>query len=103
MDFSCRQAWELITLFNTGRRTTAGERICDALSKGEFSEVRQERPDGKDISERNSKVLLRWINDPKVTRSLGWLGLHEIATQCDVKLGRDYAREQRSLISNGSV
>ena len=43
-----------IKLFHTGRRTTAGERICDALSKGEFSEVRQEMPDGKDISERAS-------------------------------------------------
>ena len=64
-----------IKLFHTGRRTTAGERICDALSKGEFSEMRQGMSDGKDISGRASKVLLRWINDPKVTGSLGRLGL----------------------------
>ena len=64
-----------IKLFHTGRRTTAGERICDALSKGEFSEVRQEMPDGKDISERAGKVLLRWINNPIVTRGLGRQGL----------------------------
>ena len=47
--------------------------------------------------------MLRWINDPKVARSLGWLGLQEIAMKCDVELGRDYAMEQRSLISSGSV
>ena len=63
-----------IKVFHTGRRTTAGERICDALSKGEFKEVRQEMPDGKDISDRASKVLLRWINNPIVTRSLGRQG-----------------------------
>ena len=60
-----------IKLFHTGRRTNAGERICDALSKGEFKDVRQEMADGKDISDRASKVLLRWINNPIVTRSLG--------------------------------
>ena len=73
------------------------------MSKREFSEVRQEMPDGKDISERASKVLLRWINDPKVSRSLGMSGLQTIATQCDVELGRDYAMEQSSLVSGGSV
>ena len=46
-----------IKLFHTSRRTPAGERICDALSKGEFKEVRQEMPDGKDISSRSSNVL----------------------------------------------
>ena len=48
-----------IKLCHTGRRTTSGEKICDALSKGEFTEVRQEMPDGKDISQRTSKVLVR--------------------------------------------
>ena len=60
-----------IKLFHTSRRTPAGERNCDALSKVEFKEVRQEMPNGKDISSRASKVLLRWINNPVVTRSLG--------------------------------
>ena len=64
MDFSCRQAWELIP---------------------------------------NKQGLLRWLNDPKVTGRLGWLGLHEVATQCDVELGRDYAMEQRDLVLRGSV
>ena len=50
-------------------------------------------PDGKDISQRTSKVLMRWINNPVVSRSLGRLGLQEVATQCDVDLGRDYAME----------
>ena len=31
-----------------------GEKICDALSKREFSEVEQEMPDGKDMSLRTS-------------------------------------------------
>ena len=60
-----------IQLFHTGRRTTVGQKICDALSKGEFKEVRQEMPDGKDISNRSSKVLLRWIINSVVTMSLG--------------------------------
>ena len=92
-----------IKLFHTGRRTTAGERICDALSKREFNEVRQEMPDGKDISERASKVLLRWINNPIVTRGLGRQGLQEVASQCDVELGREYSLEEYNLIKNGSV
>ena len=49
------------------------------------------------------RVLLRLINNPEVTGSLGRLGLLEVATQCDVELGRDYAMEQRSLVSRGSV
>ena len=90
-----------IKLCHTGRRTTSGEKICDALSKGEFTEVRQEMPDGKDISQRTSKVLMRWINNPAVTRSLGRMGLQEVATQCDVELGRDYAMEERDLVLRG--
>ena len=89
--------------YATGRRTTSGERICDALSKGAFSEVKQEMPDGKDVSQRASKVLLRWINNPVVTRSLGRSGLQEVATQCEVEMGRDYAMEQRDLVLRGSV
>jgi len=73
------------------------------LSKGEFTEVRQEMPDGKDISQRTSRVLVRWMNNPVVTRSLGRLGLQEVATQCDVELGRDYTMEERDLILRGSV
>ena len=92
-----------IKLCHTGRRTTSGEKICDALSKGEFSEVKLEMPDGKDISERASKVLLRWINNPTVTRSLGRQGLQEVASQCDVELGRDYSLERYNLIKTGSV
>ena len=92
-----------IKICHTGRRTTSGERICDALSKGAFSEVKQEMPDGKDVSQRASKVLLRWINNPVVTRSLGRSGLQEVATQCEVEMGRDYAMEQRDLVLRESV
>ena len=73
------------------------------MSKGEFTEVRQEMPDGKDISHRTSKALVRWMNNPVVTRSLGRLGLQEVFTQCDVELGRDYAMEEWELVRGGSV
>ena len=65
--------------------------------------MRQEIPDGKDISNRSSEVLLRWINNPVVTRSLGRQGLQEVATQCEVELGRDYSLEGTNLINSGSV
>ena len=91
-----------IKICYTGRRTTSGEKICDALSKREFSEVRQEMPDSKDISQ-TSKVLMKWINNPVVTRSLGRSGLQEVATQCEVEMGRDYAMEERDLVRRGSV
>ena len=48
-------------------------------------------------------VLLRLINYPEVTGCLGWLGLLEVATQCDVELGRDYVLEQWNLVSSWSV
>ena len=86
-----------------GRRTTSWENICDALSKREFSEVKQEMPDGKDVSQRASKVLLRWISNPVVTRSLGRSGLQEVASQCEVEMGRDYAMDERDLVLRGSV
>ena len=92
-----------IKLFHNGRRTTAGDRISDALSKDEFEEARQEMPDGKDVSNRFSKVLHRWINNPAVSRSLRRVGLQEIASQCEVELGRDYGLEEATLLKSGSA
>ena len=43
------------------------------------------------------------MNNPVVSRSLGRLGLQEVAKQCDVELGRDYAMEERDLVLRGSV
>ena len=60
-------------------------------------------PDGKDISIRASKVLLRWINNPSVNRSLGRQGLQEVASQCEVEVGRDYSLEATDLINSGLV
>ena len=60
-------------------------------------------PDGNDISERASKVLLRWITNPTVTRCLGRQGVQEVASQCDVELGRDCSWEATDLINSGSV
>ena len=48
-------------------------------------------------------VLLRLINNPEVIGSLGRLGLLEVASQCDVELGRDYVLEQWNLVSSWLV
>ena len=65
-----------IKLFHTGRKTTMGERVADALSKENMEEVRAEMPDDIDVS---SRVLGKWLDDPVVTRSLARRGLMEVA------------------------
>ena len=46
-------------IFHTGRRTTVGERVADALSKGNSQEVQEEMPGAVEVSHRVSKVLQR--------------------------------------------
>jgi hypothetical protein len=89
-----------VRLFHTGRRTSMGERVADALSKGNMQEVRNEMPAGIDVSERSSKVLLRWIGDPRVDRALGRKGLLEVAGRCNVELGRDYEDDYGEIKRN---
>ena len=57
-------------IFHTRRRTTVGERVADALSKGNFVEVEKEMPGAVDVTHTCSHVLSRWIHDPRVDRAM---------------------------------
>ena len=48
-----------VKIFHTGRRSTEGERVADALSKGNRLEVQEEMPGAVEISHRVRKVLER--------------------------------------------
>ena len=68
-------------IFHTGRWTSVGERVADALSKGKFDEVRQDLPHGRYVSDRASKFLLNWSKSSKVGMALGRKGLLEVAAR----------------------
>ena len=89
----------MVRIFHTGRRTTVGECVADALSKGNFVEVEQEMPGAVDVTHRCSRVLTRWITDPRVDRALGRRCLQEMAVRGDVMVGRDYFLDMAELIS----
>ena len=89
---------EVARIFHTGRRTSIGERVADALSKRKMEEVYQEMPGAVDVSSRASKVLLDWIKNPLVDRALGRKGLLEVAGRVEVSLGRDYAMDLNKLL-----
>jgi hypothetical protein len=80
-------------VFHTGRRTNSGERVADALSKGNMEEVEMEMTGAVDVSARSSKVLLNWIAIPRVDRELGRKGLMEVSRRCEVVQGRDYTMD----------
>ena len=85
-------------MFHTGRRTTVGERLADALSKGNFAEVEAEMPGAVDVTHRCSQILSRWIHDPRVDRALGRRCLQEMAVRAEVVLGRDYVLDMEELV-----
>ena len=85
-------------VFHTGRRTSSGERVADALSKGKMDEVEMEMPGARDVSARSSKVLLKWLEEPRVDRALGRKGLMEISRRCDVVQGRDYIMDMQEIL-----
>jgi hypothetical protein len=85
-------------IFHTGRRTTVGERVADALSKGNFAEVEAEMPGAVDVTHRCSQILSRWIHDPRVDRALGRRCLQEMAVRAEVVLGRDYVLDMEELV-----
>ena len=87
-------------IFHSGRRTGVGERVADALSKGKMEEVHQEMPGAVDVSHRASRVLLNWIQNPRVDRALGRRGLLEVAGRVDVSMGRDYALDLEDILGN---
>jgi hypothetical protein len=85
-------------IFHTGRQTSVGERVADALSKGNFTEVDEEMPGAVDVTHRCSQVLSQWIHDPRVDRALGWRCLQEMAVRADVLVGRDYVSDMDDMI-----
>ena len=89
----------MVRIFHTGRRTTVGERVADAFSKGKFVEVEKEMPGAVDVTHRCSRVLSRWIHDPRVDRAMGRRCLQEMAVRGDVMVGRDYFLDMEELIS----
>ena len=81
-------------IFHTGRRTTVGEQVADALSKGNFTEVEAEMPGAVDVTHSCSQVL----HDPRVDRALGRRCLQEVAVRAEVVLGRDYVLDMEELL-----
>ena len=85
-------------VYHTGRLTSMGERVADALSKGKMEEVEQEMPGARDVSARASRVLLDWIANPRVDRELGRKGLLEVSRRCDVVQGRDCTMNLQEIL-----
>ena len=94
----CRCIGVQAKIFHTGRRTSVGERVADALSKGNFKEVQEEMPGAVDVSHRTSEVLRRWINDPRVDRALARRVLNEVASRVEVFQERDMVLEMESIL-----
>ena len=69
-------------IFHNSRRTSVGERVADALSKGKMDEVNHEMPGAIDVTNRASKVLLDWIKNAQVDRTLGRKCLVKVAGRC---------------------
>jgi len=92
-----------VKLFHTGRRTSKGERIADALSKGNMEEVKNEMPDGVDVSEKCSKVLNRWIHDPRVDRDLARRVLGEVQSKVEVFIGMNITLEMEEMLREGRL
>ena len=103
MEDFCQGVGVKLKLFHTGRRTTVGERVVDALSKGDMKEVEQEMPGAVDVSRRKSVVLDRWLNYPRVDRDLASRVLREVSTKVEVHIGRDYAMEMQELLREGRL
>ena len=84
-------------VYHRGRRTSKGERVADALSKGKLDEIEMEMPGARDVSSRSSKLLLDWIANPRVDREMGRKGLLEVSRRCDVVQGSDYTMDLQEI------
>ena len=98
MEDFCKGLGVRVKLFHTGRRTSKGERIADALSKGNMKEVKEEMPEGVDVSDRCSRVLDRWMKDPRVDRDLARRVLGEVQGKVDVFIGRNVTLEMEEML-----
>ena len=98
MEDFCLGVGVKLRLFHTGRRTTVGERVADALSKGDWKEVEREMPGAVDVSGRKSVVLDRWLHDPRVDRDMASRVLREVSTRVDVHIGKNYVLEMEEML-----
>ena len=98
MEDFCLGVGVKLRLVHTGRRTTVGERVADALSKGDWKEVESEMPGAVDVSGRKSVLLDRWLNDPRVDRDLASRVLREVSTRVDVHIGKNYVLEMEEML-----
>jgi hypothetical protein len=66
--------------------------VADDLSKGKVSQVMEDLPGSKNISDRVSKIMLKWLSKPRVEMELGRSVLLELAANpdLDVHVGVSY-------------
>ena len=96
----CQCGWR-VKIFHTGRRTSLGERVADALSKGNMREVEDEWPGAVDM--KRSVVLDRWIQNPRVDRDLARRLLREVQSRVEVQIGMDYTMEMEEMLGEGRL
>ena len=68
-----------------------------------MKEVRIDMPEGLDVSERCSKVLERWIHDPRVDRDLARRVLGEVQSKVDVFIGMNITLEMDEMLREGKL
>ena len=66
---------------HANRMTSAGDRVADALSKNDKKRAEAEWGNARPKQEKVPTVLLNWINQPKLTRTLAQDILDEIKKQ----------------------
>ena len=85
----------VIQVFYQRRRTDLGDQIVDHLSKVEMTQVKAMWPEGVEWSGKASKVLTKWIEQPRVMVDLGRKLLKELRDELVVHMGRDYRGDDR--------
>ena len=55
-----------------------------------MGDVAEEMPNGRDVSHRSRKVLLRWLGMPYIERAMGRGGLQEVASRCKVRVSHNF-------------
>ena len=64
-----------------------------------MKEEEEEVPGAVDVSGRKSKVLGRWIQDPRADRDLASRVLREMQTRVEVHVGRDFTLDVEEMLN----
>ena len=64
-----------------------------------MKEEEEEVPGAVDVSGRKSKVLGRWIQDPRADRDLASRVLREMQTRVEVHVGRDFTLDVEEMFN----